>query len=81
MLNFRTQLIADPSFHDNIFQIRSIFESLYKDAASRGQPFTMPPCHGVCKTLTKFIHEARAASQPAAGVAAAINSAVSMNKV
>lgn len=41
----------------------------------------MPACHGICKTLTKFIHEARAAAQPATGVAHAINTATSTNKV
>ncbi|KAJ3779831.1 hypothetical protein GGU10DRAFT_381689 [Lentinula aff. detonsa] len=74
--NFVPNLLADPGFYNTIFKVRTCLETLSHQAQGRNETtFIMPPCYGVVRTLTRRIHEARAASQPAAAVVTAINAA------
>ncbi|KAJ3884482.1 hypothetical protein GG344DRAFT_83959 [Lentinula edodes] len=57
------------------------FEALAANAQTRREAFTMPACHSAVRALTKRIHEVRAATQPAASVASAINTAGNSNAV
>ncbi|KAJ3751798.1 hypothetical protein EV360DRAFT_75915 [Lentinula raphanica] len=74
--HFVPNFLADPGFFDTVFKVRNCLENLAALAQTRNDTtFIMPPCHGVIRTLTRRIHETRAASQPATPVATAINNA------
>ncbi|KAJ3792011.1 hypothetical protein GGU11DRAFT_750699 [Lentinula aff. detonsa] len=77
--NFVPNFLADPGFHDTVFQVRSCFEALSKVHDCKDATFIMPPCYGVIHTLIRHIHETRAATQPATVVATAINTASTVN--
>ncbi|KAJ3926089.1 MAG: hypothetical protein NXY57DRAFT_1030105 [Lentinula lateritia] len=79
--NFVNNLLSDPTFFDIIFKVRGCLEALAANAQTRGEAFTMPACHSAVRALTKRIHEVRAATQPAASVASAINTAGNSNAV
>ncbi|KAJ3742624.1 hypothetical protein DFH05DRAFT_1527195 [Lentinula detonsa] len=67
--NFIPAFLADSGFHNTVFQAQ----------VRNDTTFAMPPCYGVVRTLTRRIHETRAATQPATVVATAINTATTVN--
>ncbi|KAJ3779669.1 hypothetical protein GGU10DRAFT_391448, partial [Lentinula aff. detonsa] len=67
--NFIPTFLADSGFHNTVFQAQ----------ARKDTTFAMPPCYGVVRTLTRRIHETRAATQSAPIVANAINTASTVN--
>ncbi|KAJ3791731.1 hypothetical protein GGU11DRAFT_881112, partial [Lentinula aff. detonsa] len=78
--NFIPAFLADSGFHNTVFQVRACFETLSSQAQARKDTtFAMPPCYGVVRTLTRRIHETRAATQSAPIVANAINTASTVN--
>ncbi|KAF5372715.1 hypothetical protein D9757_009793 [Collybiopsis confluens] len=74
-IKYKTAFISDTSFHDTIFKIRTILETLNTAAAARDDVFELPASHSGIRLLTRWIHETRSVSnQTAVSVVSAINS-------
>ncbi|KAF5338100.1 hypothetical protein D9757_015442 [Collybiopsis confluens] len=75
LIKYKIAFISDTSFHDTIFKIRNILETLNTAAAARDDVFDLPACHSGIRLLTRWIHETRSVSnQTAVSVVSAINS-------